>query len=130
MNQWTAKTFIAAKRHSNGVCGGAVLQPHSFRCSGEVGWRAASRYEVLMGPNGADAAMHAAISTKREEIAALCRRGLARLEVFGSAARGEDFDSERSDADFMLRFSPDGSLSLCPAIFWSCQGIARFWTAT
>lgn len=32
--------------------------------------------------------MHAAIADKREELAALCRRhGVARLEVFGSAAR-------------------------------------------
>lgn len=37
--------------------------------------------------------MRAAISDKREELAEICRRyGVARLEVFGSAARGTDFD--------------------------------------
>jgi predicted nucleotidyltransferase len=29
-----------------------------------------------------------------------------RLEVFGSAARGADFDPTRSDADFLVTFSP------------------------
>ncbi|MEX0645834.1 MAG: nucleotidyltransferase domain-containing protein, partial [Parvularculaceae bacterium] len=34
-----------------------------------------------------------------------CRRcGVKRLEVFGSAARGDDFDPERSDADFLVEF--------------------------
>lgn len=52
--------------------------------------------------------MHAAISDKREELAELCRRhGVARLEVFGSAARGTDFDPRTSDADFLVEFSPD-----------------------
>ena len=51
--------------------------------------------------------MHAAIADKREELAALCRRhGVVRLEVFGSAARGEDFDPGRSDADFLVEFGP------------------------
>ena len=52
--------------------------------------------------------MHAAIADKREELAELCRRyGVARLEVFGSAARGVDFDPEASDADFLVEFDPD-----------------------
>ena len=51
--------------------------------------------------------MHAAIADKRKELAALCRRhGVARLEVFGSAARGADFDPETSDADFLVEFGP------------------------
>ena len=51
--------------------------------------------------------MHAAIADKQEELAALCRRhGVARLEVFGSAARGADFDPETSDADFLVEFRP------------------------
>ena len=37
--------------------------------------------------------MHALIGQHRVEIAALCRRyGVLRLDVFGSAARGPDFD--------------------------------------
>jgi uncharacterized protein len=50
--------------------------------------------------------MHPAVAQHREEIARLCREfGVTRLEAFGSAARGEDFDPERSDADFLVRFS-------------------------
>lgn len=49
--------------------------------------------------------MHAAIADKKEELAELCRRhGVARLEVFGSAARGTDFDLRSSDADFLVQF--------------------------
>ena len=50
--------------------------------------------------------MHAAIEEKRQALAALCRRfGVQRLDVFGSAARGTDFDARRSDADFVVSFS-------------------------
>ncbi len=53
------------------------------------------------------AAMHAEIAGKREEIIALCRRyGVTRLEIFGSAARGEDFDPAASDVDFLVTFGP------------------------
>jgi uncharacterized protein len=31
---------------------------------------------------------------------------VARLEVFGSAARAADFDPNRSDADFLVTFKP------------------------
>lgn len=42
--------------------------------------------------------MHVAIADKKEELAAVCRRcGMARLDVFGSAARGTDFDPQASD---------------------------------
>lgn len=51
--------------------------------------------------------MHPDIVEKREAMIALCRRhGVARLEVFGSAARGDDFDADRSDADFLVTFAP------------------------
>ena len=51
--------------------------------------------------------MHELISQRRTEIAALCRRyGVERLEVFGSAARKGGFDPARSDADFLVTFSP------------------------
>ncbi len=56
--------------------------------------------------------MHAIIANKREELADLCRRyGVARLEVFGSAARGTDFDLETSDADFLVEFDPNSALA-------------------
>ncbi len=52
--------------------------------------------------------MHAEIAARKDEIAGICRHlGVSRLEVFGSAARGEDFDPATSDADFLVQFSPD-----------------------
>ena len=52
--------------------------------------------------------MHAAIAEKREVLADLCRHhGVARLEVFGSAARGTDFDPLTSDVDFLVEFRLD-----------------------
>jgi uncharacterized protein len=45
-----------------------------------------------------------------EEIVALCREyGVARLEVFGSAATGA-FDPGRSDVDFLVEYAPDTDL--------------------
>ncbi|CAN5613804.1 hypothetical protein BH23CHL5_BH23CHL5_13310 [soil metagenome] len=44
------------------------------------------------------------IRTNQQHIEALCREfGVKRLEVFGSAARG-DFDPAKSDLDFMIEF--------------------------
>jgi len=52
--------------------------------------------------------MHRDIAGKRNALAALCRRhGVEKLEVFGSAARGDDFDLGSSDADFLVTFAPD-----------------------
>ncbi|MCY3673559.1 MAG: nucleotidyltransferase domain-containing protein [Paracoccaceae bacterium] len=51
--------------------------------------------------------MHRLIASKQEEIAVICRRHrVERLEVFGSAARGTDFDPSSSDADFLVEFKP------------------------
>jgi predicted nucleotidyltransferase len=50
--------------------------------------------------------MHAEILRHRETLVALCRRhGVARLDVFGSAARGVDFDPARSDVDLLVSFA-------------------------
>lgn len=50
--------------------------------------------------------MHSDIVERRSELKALCRRyGVARLEVFGSAARGVDFDPDHSDVDFLVTFT-------------------------
>ncbi|MEY9363651.1 putative nucleotidyltransferase [Bradyrhizobium yuanmingense] len=44
--------------------------------------------------------MQPEIGKHRQALTALCQRsGVLRLEVFGSAARGADFDPARSDAD-------------------------------
>lgn len=51
--------------------------------------------------------MHTAIADKKNEMAQLCREyGVVTLEVFGSAARGSDFDPQSSDADFIVEFKP------------------------
>lgn len=52
--------------------------------------------------------MHPAIAQHRLGIAAICQRyRIHRLEVFGSAARADDFDPACSDADFLVQFAPD-----------------------
>ncbi len=52
--------------------------------------------------------MHPAIAQHRSGISAICQRyGIRRLEVFGSAARGDDFVAESSDADFLVEFAAD-----------------------
>lgn len=49
--------------------------------------------------------MHGVIEQKRAAIAELCRRHrVRRLDVFGSGARGTDFDPGRSDVDFLVEF--------------------------
>jgi hypothetical protein len=49
--------------------------------------------------------MHGLIERQRPAIAELCRRHRVwRLDVFGSGARGADFDPGRSDVDFLVEF--------------------------
>ena len=48
------------------------------------------------------------VEQHREAIAGLCRKyGVSRLELFGSAARG-DFDPAASDLDFLVDFEDRG----------------------
>jgi predicted nucleotidyltransferase len=55
--------------------------------------------------------MVSAIVEKQTELAALCERfGVARLEVFGSAASDEQFDPKTSDLDFIVEFCPGQDL--------------------
>ena len=57
--------------------------------------------------------MHTLIEQHRSEIADLCRRyGVRQLEVFGSAARGTDFDPATSDADFLVTFTAEANHDL------------------
>ena len=57
--------------------------------------------------------MHADIARHRGAIMELCRRyHVARLEVFGSAARGDDFDPARSDVDFLVTFEPEARFDM------------------
>jgi len=62
--------------------------------------------------------MHRLIDQRRAEIALLCRRyGVHRLEVFGSVARGADFDPATSDADFLVDFEPESEMSPLGRLF-------------
>lgn len=62
--------------------------------------------------------MRPEIEQHRAAIADLCRRyHVRRLEVFGSAARGDDFDPERSDADFLVEFDPSADLPALEEFF-------------
>jgi predicted nucleotidyltransferase len=55
--------------------------------------------------------MHTEIEKHRDALRALCDHyGVVRLELFGSGARGADFDSTRSDADFLVEFDRDSGL--------------------
>lgn len=55
--------------------------------------------------------MHTEIEKHRDALRALCDHyDVVRLELFGSGARGVDFDSTRSDADFLVEFDRDSGL--------------------
>lgn len=55
--------------------------------------------------------MHPLVEDKHQAIDALCRRfDVRRLEVFGSAARGGDFQADISDVDFLVEFDPASRL--------------------
>lgn len=62
--------------------------------------------------------MHPLIANKQSQISKVCRRfHVRRLEVFGSAARGDDFDASRSDVDFLVEFDFNAPISLFDAYF-------------
>ena len=57
--------------------------------------------------------MHPAIAQHRTGIAAICQRfRVSRLEVFGSAARADDFNQATSDVDFLIEFADGAAPSL------------------
>jgi len=57
------------------------------------------------------------ITRRRAEVVVLCRRFyVRRLDVFGSAARG-DFDTENSDLDFLVEFYRDEPTDAFDAYF-------------
>ena len=70
--------------------------------------------------------MHATIADKKEELAELCRgHRVARLEVFGSAARGTDFDPNSSDADFLVEFRLDGDRATLQQYFDFAEALRK-----
>ena len=48
---------------------------------------------------------------------------MTRLEVFGSAARGHDFDPARSDADFLVAFEKEASRSALDQFFGFAEAL-------
>lgn len=62
--------------------------------------------------------MHSLIQQNQTAITDLCRRyRVKRLEVFGSAARGIDFDWDHSDADFLVEFAENGQAASLHVFF-------------
>ncbi len=68
--------------------------------------------------------MHTDIAAHRDEVTTLCRRfGVRRLEIFGSAARGADFDAKTSDADFLVEFDRDSGHGPLEQFFGFAQAL-------
>ena len=69
--------------------------------------------------------MIAEVADRRDEIAELCRRyGVRRLELFGSATNG-DFDSHRSDIDFLVDYPEDHDFGLWMVGFFDLKDDLR-----
>lgn len=61
--------------------------------------------------------MASLIESRHVELAAVCRRfGVRRLEIFGSAATGDDVPG-RSDVDFLVEFGDGGPARALDAYF-------------
>jgi uncharacterized protein len=70
--------------------------------------------------------VHESILHNRADIAAICRRyGVHRLEVFGSAARGGDFDPLSSDADFLVEFAATNDADPLTQFFGLSEDLSR-----
>ncbi len=70
--------------------------------------------------------MHPVLLSKRNDIDRVCREhGVARLEVFGSAARGGDFDELRSDVDFLVEFKQVSAVDPLGQFFGLEQALAE-----
>jgi predicted nucleotidyltransferase len=71
-------------------------------------------------------AMHTELSDRLSEVGGVCQRyGVVRLETFGSAARGFDFDPDRSDADFLVEFDPAAQLAPLDQFFGLAEALER-----
>ena len=68
--------------------------------------------------------MPADLENNAEALADLCRAyGVARLELFGSAARISDFNPQTSDIDFLVKFKPGSSMSALTQFFGLAQDL-------
>jgi uncharacterized protein len=65
------------------------------------------------------------IEQHRQQIAGICQKyRVTRLELFGSAARG-DFDASRSDIDFFYEFDPNDMVDLADRFFSLKEDLER-----
>ena len=57
--------------------------------------------------------MHSSINQYKLDISNICKRyRVTKLDVFGSAARENDFNPANSDADFLIEFSAEVQVGL------------------
>ena len=69
--------------------------------------------------------MNPALAQHREELEALCRRhGVLRLELFGSAATGQDRPGA-SDFDFLVEFDPLPAAAYADAYFGLLESLEK-----
>lgn len=67
--------------------------------------------------------MLSAIDQRLDDVRALCRRyGVARLDLFGSAAHG-NFDPVSSDLDFLVAFQPEARAQAFDNYFGLREGL-------
>ncbi len=65
------------------------------------------------------------VSERLAQVSELCRlHGVARLDLFGSAASG-NFDPEHSDLDFVVEFKSSPDLSIADQYFGLLEGLER-----
>lgn len=70
--------------------------------------------------------MHPLVAIHKDEIVELCRHHrIQQLEIFGSAARGDDFDPEHSDVDFLVEFAPDSDYPALAEYFDFNEALAK-----
>lgn len=70
--------------------------------------------------------MHPSLLHQLSAIGDLCKAfGVSRLEVFGSAARSQDFDPGRSDADFLVEFKSGDRLSPLTQFFGLSESLEQ-----
>jgi len=68
------------------------------------------------------------VGQRRGELATLCRRyGVRRLELFGSAARGDD-EPGRSDLDFLVDFDVPPATGYADTYFGLLEELERLFT--
>lgn len=70
--------------------------------------------------------MIAIVENRIAEIRKICAKyDVLRLEVFGSAATGEDFDPDKSDVDFLVEFRRTDAMNAADQYFGLLEELER-----